>query len=40
MRKAIRYAVDTEKILNTIYEKRGRPAYGPLPDIIRKWDMP
>ena len=40
LRKAIQYAIDREKILNTIYEKRGRPAYGPLPDIIRKWDMP
>lgn len=40
LRKAIRYAIDREKILNTIYEKRGRPAHGPLPDIIRKWDMP
>ncbi len=38
-RKAIAYAIDREKILNTIYEKRGRPASGPVPDVMRKWDM-
>jgi peptide/nickel transport system substrate-binding protein/oligopeptide transport system substrate-binding protein len=39
MRKAIHYAIDREKILNTIYEKRGRLASGPVPDIMRKWDL-
>ena len=39
LRKAINYAIDREKILNTIYERRGRLASGPVPDIIRKWDM-
>ncbi|MEW6068512.1 MAG: ABC transporter substrate-binding protein [Nitrospirota bacterium] len=39
-RKAINYAIDREKILNTIYEKRGRLASGPVPDIMRKWDAP
>ena len=38
LRKAISYAIDTEKILNTIYEQRGRPATGPLPDLLRTWD--
>ena len=38
MRKAISYAIDTEKILNTIYEQRGRPAAGPLPDLLKTWD--
>jgi ABC-type transport system substrate-binding protein len=37
LRKAISYAIDTEKILNTIYEQRGRPAAGPLPDLLRTW---
>ena len=39
LRKAINYAIDTEKILNTIYEQRGRPAAGPLPDLLRTWDQ-
>jgi peptide/nickel transport system substrate-binding protein/oligopeptide transport system substrate-binding protein len=39
LRKAIRHAVDAEKILNTIYEQRGRRAAGPLPDVLRPWDM-
>jgi peptide/nickel transport system substrate-binding protein/oligopeptide transport system substrate-binding protein len=34
------YAIDREKILNTIYEKRGRLSAGPLPDIMRQWDPP
>ncbi|MEW6675571.1 MAG: ABC transporter substrate-binding protein [Nitrospirota bacterium] len=40
LRKAMSYAIDREKILNTIYERRGRLASGPVPDIMRKWDMP
>jgi ABC-type transport system substrate-binding protein len=38
-RRAINYAIDREKILNTIYEKRGRLASGPVPDVIRTWDI-
>jgi peptide/nickel transport system substrate-binding protein/oligopeptide transport system substrate-binding protein len=40
LRKAISHAIDKEKMLNTIYEKRGRLAAGPLPDVLRKRDMP
>lgn len=39
LRKAIHYAIDREKILNTIYEKRGRIASGPVPDVMRQWDI-
>ncbi len=39
LRNAVSYAIDREKILSTIYEKRGRPAAGPLPDILRRWEM-
>ncbi len=38
VRRAISYAIDREKILNTIYEGRGRLAKGPVPDTIRTWD--
>ena len=40
LRKAIFLGIDREKILNTIYEKRGRMAEGPVPDVLRKWDEP
>jgi peptide/nickel transport system substrate-binding protein/oligopeptide transport system substrate-binding protein len=40
MRKAVAYAIDRTKILDTFYEKRGRPARGPIPDILRNWDPP
>jgi peptide/nickel transport system substrate-binding protein/oligopeptide transport system substrate-binding protein len=40
IRKAMNHAIDREKILHTIYEKRGRLSAGPLPDIMRKWDAP
>ena len=40
LRRAMNYVVDRKKILDTIYEKRGRVANGPLPDILRRWDMP
>ncbi len=40
LRKAIHHAIDREKILNTIYEGRGRLASGHVPDIMRKWDSP
>lgn len=39
LRKAMNYAIDREKILNTIYERRGRLSSGPVPDIIRRWDI-
>lgn len=39
VRKAMNFAIDREKILNTVYEGRGRLAAGPLPDILRKWDI-
>jgi len=39
LRKAIHHAIDRQKILNTIYEKRGRLASGPVPDILRKWHI-
>jgi len=40
MRRAISYAIDREKILDTMYEKRGRLSGGPVPDVLRKWDLP
>jgi len=40
LRRAMNYSIDRVKILDTIYEKRGRIANGPLPDMLRKWDMP
>jgi peptide/nickel transport system substrate-binding protein/oligopeptide transport system substrate-binding protein len=40
IRRAMNYAIDKEKILNTLYEKRGRLSAGPLPDTMRKWDPP
>lgn len=40
LRKAIFLGIDRGKILDTIYEKRGRLASGPVPDILRKWDAP
>jgi peptide/nickel transport system substrate-binding protein/oligopeptide transport system substrate-binding protein len=39
LRKAVSYAIDREKILNTFYEKRGRLAKGPVPDILRRWEL-
>jgi peptide/nickel transport system substrate-binding protein/oligopeptide transport system substrate-binding protein len=38
VRKAINYAIDREKILDTVYEGRGRLAKGPVPDNIRTWE--
>jgi ABC-type transport system substrate-binding protein len=37
IRRAVSYAIDRKKILNTIYEGRGRLADGPVPDLIRTW---
>lgn len=39
LRKAVSYAIDRDKILKTFYENRGRLAQGPVPDILRKWQM-
>jgi peptide/nickel transport system substrate-binding protein/oligopeptide transport system substrate-binding protein len=39
LRKAVSYAINREKILKTFYENRGRPAQGPVPDMLRKWQM-
>jgi peptide/nickel transport system substrate-binding protein/oligopeptide transport system substrate-binding protein len=39
LRKAVSYAIDREKILKTFYENRGRLAQGPVPDMLRKWQM-
>jgi len=38
IRRAINHAIDREKILNTIYEGRGRLSEGPVPDTIRTWN--
>ena len=38
LRQAVASAIDRKKILDTFYEGRGRPARGPVPDIIRSWD--
>lgn len=40
LRRAISLAIDREKILQTYYEGRGRPARGPVPDNLRKWKAP
>jgi ABC-type transport system substrate-binding protein len=40
LRRAMNYAIDRRKILDTIYEKRGRIANGPLPEVLRQWDIP
>ncbi len=39
LRNAVSYAIDREKILKTFYENRGRLAQGPVPDMLRKWQM-
>ncbi|TAL27308.1 MAG: ABC transporter substrate-binding protein [Nitrospirae bacterium] len=40
LRKAINYAIDRKKILETFYEERGRLASGPVPNKLRKWEAP
>jgi len=40
LRKAISYAIDREKILNTIYEGRGIFSSGPIPPLLRSWTAP
>jgi ABC-type transport system substrate-binding protein len=39
LRKAIGYAIDREKILNTLYEKRGKLAQGVVPSLLRRWSL-
>ena len=39
LRKAVACAIDRDKILRTFYEGRGRLAEGPVPDMLRKWDL-
>lgn len=39
VRRAINYSIDRKKILNTLYERRGRLASGPVPDTMREWDL-
>lgn len=38
LRRVIAYSIDRERILETFYEKRGRLADGPVPDILRTWE--
>ncbi|MBI4654227.1 MAG: ABC transporter substrate-binding protein [Nitrospirae bacterium] len=40
LRKAVSYAIDREKILKTIYEDRGILASGPIPHVLKTWDIP
>lgn len=40
LRWALYLGLDREKILATIYEKRGRLAFGPVPDSLRTWEAP
>jgi ABC-type transport system substrate-binding protein len=40
LRRAMNMAIDRTKLLSTFYEKRGRIATGPVPDLLRKWDTP
>ncbi len=39
IREAVACAIDTKKILRTFYENRGRPAAGPVPDLLRRWEI-
>jgi len=39
IRRAVGYAVDRKRIFETFFEKRGRLAKGPVPDLIRKWGL-
>jgi len=39
LRKAMNYAIDRKKLLTTFYEGRGRLASGPVPDLLRNWDI-
>ncbi len=39
VRKALSYAIDREKILSSIMNRRGTPASGPIPPILRKFPV-
>ena len=39
VRRAVSHAIDREKILRTFYENRGRLALGPVPDVLRRWNV-
>ena len=39
LRRAVSHAFDRERILKTFYEGRGRLAAGPVPDLLRKWEV-
>lgn len=39
-RRAVSFAIDRKRILETFYEGRGRLAQGPIPDILRRWEAP
>jgi len=39
LRKAITLAVDRRKMLETFYQGRGRLARGPVPDMLRNWEL-
>lgn len=40
LRRAMNFAIDRRKLLSTFYENRGRPAAGPVPDLLRTWGSP
>jgi peptide/nickel transport system substrate-binding protein/oligopeptide transport system substrate-binding protein len=40
LRRAVSYAIDRKRILNTLYEGRGRLARGPVPHALRRWPAP
>lgn len=40
LRRAVAYAIDRRKVLETYYERRGRQASGPIPDMLRHWPDP
>lgn len=39
-RRALNMAIDRGRILNTLYEGRGRLAAGPVPEVLRAWPVP
>ncbi len=39
MRRAVASAIDVKKILRTFYEGRGKLAAGPVPDLLRTWQL-
>lgn len=40
LRRAVNYAVDSKKMLESLHEGRGRLASGPVPDMLRGWPAP